>query len=140
MSYLTLSSQEKHLFNTFFTLFILSRASDNTTSLNIGGPMHGPSPTSNFGETVPQSPLGLRPCVWQSSSLFGHKWIILHTCNFRSLCPWLLYSDRNATILPFRLSYIFLLVPSARFLYQYHQILFATEQSHNKFQYLATVE
>src|SRR6218665_3978536 len=28
----------------FFTRFILSRASDNTTSQNIGGPMHGPSP------------------------------------------------------------------------------------------------
>src|SRR6218665_1846393 len=34
MSYMTLSSQEKHL---FFTLFRLSRASDNTTSQNIGG-------------------------------------------------------------------------------------------------------
>ena len=31
---MTLSSQDKHL---FFTLFILSRASDNTTSPNIGG-------------------------------------------------------------------------------------------------------
>src|SRR6218665_1276224 len=28
----------------FFTLFVLSRASYNTTSLNIGGPMHGLSP------------------------------------------------------------------------------------------------
>src|SRR6218665_3241581 len=47
----------------FFTLFILSRTSDNTASQNIGGgPMHGPPPTSNFGGTVPQSPLGLRPC------------------------------------------------------------------------------
>src|SRR6218665_545458 len=39
----------------FFTMFILSHASDNTTSQNIGGggPMHGPSPTSNFfGGTV----------------------------------------------------------------------------------------
>src|SRR6218665_107649 len=34
---------------TFFsTLFILSHASDNTTSQNIGGRMQGPSPTSNF--------------------------------------------------------------------------------------------
>src|SRR6218665_2593167 len=44
MSYMTLFSQEKPLFqkekflyDTFFTLFTLSRASDNTTSQNIGG-------------------------------------------------------------------------------------------------------
>src|SRR6218665_50046 len=40
----------------FFTLFIFSRTSDSTTSLNIGGPMHGPSPTSNFGGQSPVSP------------------------------------------------------------------------------------
>src|SRR6218665_3152197 len=28
----------------------------------LGGRMHGPSPTSNFGGTAPQSSLGLRPC------------------------------------------------------------------------------
>src|SRR6218665_1693209 len=27
----------------------------------LGGRMHGPSPTSNFGGTVPPVPLGLRP-------------------------------------------------------------------------------
>src|SRR6218665_3128348 len=33
----------------FFTLFILSRTSDNTSSQNIGGgPMHGPSPHLKF--------------------------------------------------------------------------------------------
>src|SRR6218665_2344953 len=52
MSYMTLP----HKKNTFFTLFILSHASDNTTSQNIGGPMHGPSPTSNFGGGSPPSP------------------------------------------------------------------------------------
>src|SRR6218665_34031 len=47
----------------FFTLFILSHASDNTTSLNIGGPMHGPSPHLKFlGGPSAKSPLGLRPC------------------------------------------------------------------------------
>src|SRR6218665_3355918 len=45
-----------HKKNTFFTLFILSRACDNTTSLNIGGPMHGPSPHLKFWGTVPSSP------------------------------------------------------------------------------------
>src|SRR6218665_1836574 len=49
----------------FFTLFILSRASDNTTSQNIGGRMHGPSPTSYFlGGPSPSPPLGLRPWEW----------------------------------------------------------------------------
>src|SRR6218665_144387 len=41
----------------FFTLFILSRASHNTTSLNVGGPMHGPSPHLKFwGDRPPRSP------------------------------------------------------------------------------------
>src|SRR6218665_2199049 len=40
----------------FFTLFVLSRASDNTTSLNIGGSMHGPSPHLKFWGAVHPSP------------------------------------------------------------------------------------
>src|SRR6218665_3183113 len=41
----------------FFTLFMLSRTSDNTTSQNIGGgPMQGGPPTSNFGGDRPPSP------------------------------------------------------------------------------------
>ena len=49
----------------FFTLFTLSRASDNITSLNIeGGPMYGPSsPPQILGDRPYKSPLGLRPCV-----------------------------------------------------------------------------
>ena len=49
--------RKEFLDDSFFkTLFVLSRASDNTTSQNMGGRMHGPSPTSNFfGRTVPQS-------------------------------------------------------------------------------------
>src|SRR6218665_1531141 len=39
-----------------FTLFILSRTSYNTTSQNIGGPRHGPSPHLKFGEDRPPSP------------------------------------------------------------------------------------
>src|SRR6218665_2369756 len=43
----------------FFTLFILSRASDNTTCLNIGGTNAWAVPPPRiFGETVPP---GLRP-------------------------------------------------------------------------------
>src|SRR6218665_581034 len=41
----------------FFTLFILSRTSDNTASQNIGGPTHGPSPHLKFwAGPSPQSP------------------------------------------------------------------------------------
>src|SRR6218665_3950866 len=41
----------------FFTLFILSRASDNTISLNIGGPRQGSSPYLKFWRgTVPPVP------------------------------------------------------------------------------------
>ena len=54
MSYMTLSSQENTF---FFTIFILSRTSDNNTSQNIGGTnAWAVSPTSNFGGTVPQPP------------------------------------------------------------------------------------
>jgi len=71
MSYTTLSSPENHYFrkefldNTiFFTLFVLSRASDNTTSLNIGRPMHGPSPHLKFwGDRPPQPPRSPPLCV-----------------------------------------------------------------------------
>ena len=65
---------EKFLHKTiFFTLFVLSRASDNTTFLNIGGPMHGPSPYLKFWRTVPPVPLGLRP--WEESTRpHVHAW------------------------------------------------------------------
>jgi len=62
----TIAISEKNSFMTpFFTLFVLLRASDNTTSQNIEGDgCMGRSPTSNFGGPSPQSPLGLRPCFW----------------------------------------------------------------------------
>jgi len=44
-----------------FTLLLLSRASDNTTSQNIGGTDAWAVPTSNFCGTVPPVPLGTRP-------------------------------------------------------------------------------
>ena len=54
MSYMSLSSQEKHL----FLLFSYFPAHPTTLLLKIlGGRMHGPSPTSNFGGTVPPVPL-----------------------------------------------------------------------------------
>src|SRR6218665_2546206 len=59
MSYMTISSQEKQ----FFTLFMLSRTSDNTTSQNIGETNAWAVPHLKFwGGPSPQSPLGLRPC------------------------------------------------------------------------------
>src|SRR6218665_4107584 len=57
---MTISSQENH----HFSLFILSRTSDNTASQNIGGgPMHGPPPPPQIlgGPAPPSPPLGLRP-------------------------------------------------------------------------------
>ena len=50
----------------FFTQFVLSHASNNT-SRNIGGLMHGPSPTSN---------LSLRPCISQRINMnLPNKWM-----------------------------------------------------------------
>src|SRR6218665_1441311 len=49
---MTISSQENH----HFSLCSYFHAHPTTLLLKIlGGPMHGPSPTSNFGGTVPQS-------------------------------------------------------------------------------------
>src|SRR6218665_375653 len=71
MSYMTHSSREKPLFkklipwsHLLFTLFLLSRTSDNTTSQNIGGRMHGPFPHPTYLGDRPQSPLGLRPWLF----------------------------------------------------------------------------
>ena len=56
---------EKNFFMTpFFTLFELSRASDDATSQNIGGTDAWAVPHLKFGGDRPQkSPLGLRPCL-----------------------------------------------------------------------------
>src|SRR6218665_3776164 len=47
----------------FFTLFILSLTSDNTTSQNIGGTNAWAVPTSNFGGTVPSVPPRSPPLI-----------------------------------------------------------------------------
>src|SRR6218665_383663 len=59
----TTISENEFLYDIIFlTLFVLSHASDNTTSQNIGGTahggrMHGPSPPPQiFWGTVPQAP------------------------------------------------------------------------------------
>ena len=53
--------RKEFLYDTVFTLFVLSRASDNTTSQNIGGTDAWAVPHLTFGGTVPPAPLGLRP-------------------------------------------------------------------------------
>ena len=59
MTYMTLSSQEKHL---FYSIHTFTRIRQHYTSQNIGGTNAWAVPTSNFGGTVPPVPLGLRPC------------------------------------------------------------------------------
>src|SRR6218665_254048 len=60
MSYMTLSSQEKHL----FLLFSYFRAHPKTLLLKIlGGRMHGSSPHLKLWGTVPPVPLGFRLCL-----------------------------------------------------------------------------
>src|SRR6218665_1483455 len=57
-------SEKNSLITLFFTLFVLSRASDNTTSQNIGGGAGaGGVPHLKFLGGRPPVPLGLRP-VW----------------------------------------------------------------------------
>src|SRR6218665_1245509 len=73
MSYMTISSQENH----HFSLCSYFHAHPTTLLLKIlGGPMHGPSPTSNFGGTVPPVPLGLRLCSLVLLLLL----LLLHFC------------------------------------------------------------
>jgi len=63
MSYMTISSQEQPLFLKNIPLCSYFRANSIILLLKILlRPMHGPSPTSNFGGPFPQ-PLGLRPCL-----------------------------------------------------------------------------
>src|SRR6218665_866074 len=59
----TTTISEKN-YDTFFTLFVLSRASDNTTSQNIGGTDARAVPPPQIGgcPPCPPVPLGLRPC------------------------------------------------------------------------------
>src|SRR6218665_1255187 len=82
MSYMTLSSQQKALFQQkkflddtyFFTLVKLSRPSHNTTSQNIEGTnAWAVPPPQIFGGPSPQSPLGLRPCPARVTRLH-HRW------------------------------------------------------------------
>ena len=68
ISYMTHSSREKLIFHKTFpwwhlfnTLFVLSRASNNTTSQNIGGRMHGPYPHLNFFGGRPPVPFRSPP-------------------------------------------------------------------------------
>src|SRR6218665_1306629 len=86
MSYHPFFTRKKHCFrkefldNTFLkTLFVLSRASDNTTSQNIGGTdrLHiGRPPTSHFLEDrPPRSP----PLLLQGPSI---KYVTLFLANF----------------------------------------------------------
>src|SRR6218665_3009531 len=66
----TTISEKDSFIRPFFTLFILSRASDNTTSLNIGGTNAWASPTSNFlGDRPPQFPAPAYNGDWLIASL-----------------------------------------------------------------------
>jgi len=72
---MTLSSQEEH----FFTLFMLSRAFDNTTSQNIGGTNAWVVPHLEFWGTVSPVPLGLRPCSQQHPLVHN---IVCNSCQY----------------------------------------------------------
>jgi len=55
--------RKQFLDDTFFLLCSYFCAHPTTLLPKIlGGRMHGPSPTSNYGGTIPPVPLGLRPC------------------------------------------------------------------------------
>ena len=100
ITFIALSWREKPLFienfldDTFFNQFVLSNASDYTTSRNIGGRMHGPSPTSQIfleGDcppVLPKSPpmpLGGNERLWvlvliQYWCCFGRGRKLFRTC------------------------------------------------------------
>src|SRR6218665_1469007 len=65
MSYMTLSSQEKHLFFSFDTF---PRIQQHYFSKYWGGRIHRPSPHLKFWGAVPPVPLGLCPCGAHTSN------------------------------------------------------------------------
>ena len=77
MSYLTLSSQEKSLFqkiilsrHLFYSVRSFARIRQTQLLKILGGWMHGLSPPSQiFWGTIPQSPLGLRPWIYHTNNL-----------------------------------------------------------------------
>src|SRR6218665_1950675 len=95
MSYMTLSSREKPLFSEnnslmtpFFTLFVLSHASDkHYCSKYWGDGCLGRPHTSNFwGDRPPSPPLGLRLCPYL---------ILSCTRAVKHLCSKLSYRSHN---------------------------------------------
>src|SRR6218665_2634211 len=78
----------------FFTLFMLSRTSDNTTSQNIGGTnAWAVPPPQIFGGTVPQSPLGLRHCALEYSFFRWMDSLILFLCFYIPCRPIMLLAS-----------------------------------------------
>src|SRR6218665_2227865 len=79
-----LFQKKNSLIKPFFTLLILSHTSNNTTSLNIWGPIHGPSPHLKFWGTFPpcrSPPLGpsLLSNLLDSEMMSGQIQEIRHT-------------------------------------------------------------
>src|SRR6218665_1290090 len=72
MSYLTLSSQEKHL---FYFVHTFTRIRQHYFSKYWGNQCMGRPPTSNFRGTVPPVPPGLRPwpCLHLQMHAYNHK-------------------------------------------------------------------
>src|SRR6218665_3426514 len=99
MSYMTFPHKNNHyfrkefLYDTFFySVRIFARMRQLTLLLQIlGGRMHGPSPTSNFGGTVPPAPLGLRPWIEQSGDSSRNRSLAL-VSSFQSLVWTSVYS------------------------------------------------
>src|SRR6218665_650145 len=86
-------SEKNSFVRPFFTLFVLSRASDNTTSLNIEGTNAWAVPHLKFwGGPSPHSPLGLRPC---SHTIVSHR--IQSTESLPQLIPCLRIRIRKRT-------------------------------------------
>src|SRR6218665_3389977 len=66
----TISEKNSFIRPFFYSVHTFKRIRQHYFSKYWGGPMHGPSPTSNFGGDRPtQSPLGLRPCHHDTTAL-----------------------------------------------------------------------
>src|SRR6218665_1318185 len=76
-----------------FTLFLLSRPSDNTTSQNIGGTDEWAIPHLKFGGASPQFPVGLRPRAL-GRSLYGR--LVFGGSRSRRTCDGLSSIERKS--------------------------------------------
>src|SRR6218665_789767 len=77
-------------FTPLFTQFVVCLTSNNSTSQNIGGRMHGPTPHLKFGGVPPLHPLSLRPWI-DVFAVFIYAYVLIIGPTLRHTLPLVNY-------------------------------------------------